>query len=41
MNKPTSIRIPEDLKKKVIAKAKKEGRTFTTHINYILNKYGK
>lgn len=39
--KPTSVRLPEDLKKKVTDKAKKEGRTFNGHIVYILNKFGK
>jgi len=41
MSKPTSIRIPEELKKEVIKKAKKEGRTFNGHLVYILNKFGK
>jgi len=40
-NKPTSIRIPEILKLKLIKKATKESRDLSSYIIYILNRYGK
>ena len=35
--KPTSIRIPESLKKKLESKAKEEGRSFNNMVNRLLS----
>jgi hypothetical protein len=36
---PSSIRIPHDLKEAVIRRAKAEGRTFSQHVIFLLEKY--
>ncbi|AVR75870.1 hypothetical protein ValSw33_46 [Vibrio phage ValSw3-3] len=35
--KPTSVRIPESLKKKLEQKAKEEGRSFNNMVNRLLS----
>lgn len=36
--KPTSVRLPESLKKKIEEKAKQEGRSFNNMVNRLLDK---